>query len=167
MGRTLIRDNVNSKLDELVTKLFLGNRICDRAMSVLDLKFAMNKTVEVLHPKLAHLFPALADVVSEYQGSRNALTVYGITPLDSSDYARPLDFFDRMIEFMVDVESLCHEICGISMEEDDSVTRVFIDSFILKLMPVTKQCLVLADKSEAYGNDLMSFDSRIEDWITI
>ena len=45
--------------------------------------------------KLAHLFPALADYVSEYQASRNNTTRYSLTPEDNSDYLSPLEFFEK------------------------------------------------------------------------
>lgn len=167
MARPLISESLNTRLDELVTKLFAGNRICDRAMSILDLKFVMNNTVKFLHPKLAHLYPALADMISDYQGARNVLTVYGLTPLDDTDYSSPLDYFNRMIDYMIELETLCSEICEFASEDNDYTTKVFIESFLLKLIPVTKQCLLLADKAEKYGSDLMGFDSRIEDWITL
>lgn len=167
MTQSLIKDSVNAKLDELVKKFFLGNRIFDRAMSVLDVKFVMPKTVSILHPKLAHLFPSLADKISTYQSDRNALTVYGETPLDNSDYNSPQEFFIRMVAYMAEVEFLCGEICEIAMENNDHTTKAFIDSFLVSIIPVTKQLILLADKSEKFGSDLMMFDHIVEDFIIL
>lgn len=163
----LINDSVRLKLDELVTKLFLGNRIADRGMSQLDVKFAMNKTVKNLHPKLAHRLSAEADKVSDFMGDRNVLTVYGATPLDDSEYNSPIDFFTKMLDYCVELENLCCEVRDTAEENNDYTTRAFIDSFLLGFIPITKQCLLLIDKANAYKEDYQSFDHRIEDWIIL
>ncbi len=142
----------------------------DRGMSILDVKFVMNNTVKFLHPKLAHLFPLKADDVSEYQSSRNCLTTYGQTPLDDSDYATPLEFFLKMLQYQQELESVIVEGIDLCKDEDDKVTKVFLEGFLLGLTSVTKQILLLIDKSEAYGNDsksLMQFDHNVEDFIIL
>lgn len=165
--RSLITNNVNTKLDEIVTYCFLGNRIADRAMSVLDIKFVMNKTSSILHEKLAHLFPQLGDVVSSYQSSRNCLTIYGETPRDDSDYFTPKEFFEKMLDYMTELESLCNDAYVLSEEESDFTTSSFLQKFIRILIPVTNQCILLVDKAEQYNNDWMRFDHDIEDFIIL
>lgn len=165
--RSLISESVNKELDGIVKTLFAGNRICDRGMSILSIKFVMNKTVSFLHSRLAHLYPKLADVVSDYQGDRNCLTVYGETPLDATDYESPSDFFERILEYMEDLESQCYDVLNKAQEDSDITTVVFLQKFIDMLIPVTSQCLLLVDKCEKYNNDWMRFDHDIEDFITL
>lgn len=164
--RQLIPDFLNNKLDEIVTKCFEGNRIADRGMTILSVKFAMNKTEKHLHPELAHKFPKLADDVSGFQDSRNNLTFYGLTPADNSDYMHPADFFEKMLVYMYELEALISETAEIAKEED-FVTYSFLTSFMGKVSEVTAQCILLADKSEAYRNDIMGFDHRIKDFIIL
>ena len=164
--RQLIPENINNKLDEVVTKCFEGNRISDRAMSIISVKFAMNKTEKFLHAKLAHKFPALADQVSGYQDSRNNLTFYGATPEDRTDYSSPSEFFEKILDFMYDLESLISEAIELAKEED-AVTYSFMLSFLLDVSKVTSQCILLADKSVAYKEDWMQFDHNIEDFIIL
>lgn len=164
--RQLIPDSLNSKLDDIVTKCFAGNRIADRGMSVLSVKFTMNKTEKHLHPTLAHKFPKLADDVSGFQDSRNNLTVYGLTPEDKSDYSHPSEFFERMLEYMYELETLISEAADMAREEDFA-TYAFLLKFINKVSEVTSQCILLADKSEAYKDDIMGFDHRIKDFIIL
>lgn len=165
--RPLISDALNAQLDKLVTKLFEGNRIADRGMTQLGVKFVMNKTESLLHPKLAHLFPALADKVSDYQSARNNLTFYGLTPADNTDYASPMDFFERMLQYMIDVEGMTGEILKMSADEEDFTTKAFLLRFYEDLQKVTNQCLLLVDKAEQYNGDWMAFDFRIDSWITL
>ena len=164
--RQLIPDNINNKLDEIVTKCFALNRVYDRAMSILSIKFVMNNTVKFIHPKIAHKFPALADVVSDYQGSRNNLTFYGVTPEDRSDYTSPLEFFEKILDEMYDFESLLSEALELSKDED-CVTYAFVLRFVEQVSKVTEQCILLADKASAYKDDWMTFDHNIEDFIIL
>ena len=162
----LIPEVLNNKLDNIVTKCFEGNRIADRGMSILNVKFVMNKTEAVLHRKLAHLFPLLADEVSEFQASRNNLTFYGQTPSDGSDYEKPFDFFQKMLDYMMDLETLVSETMQYAREED-AVTYAFLEDFLEEITLVTEQCLLLVDKAKAYGENIMLFDSNIEDWVIL
>ena len=163
----LITDRVNSKLNDIVTKCFTGNRVCDRAMSVLDVKFVMNQTSGILHEKLAHLFPLIADFVSEYQSERNCLTVYGFTPLDDTEYRSPQEFFEKILDFMTDLESLCYESYSLAIDDDDITTASFLLKFIKMLSHITNQCILLVDKGKAYNNDWMRFDHDIDDMIVL
>lgn len=163
--KPLISDNINSKLDEIVTKCFEGNRIADRGMSILAVKFAMNKSESILHPKIAHLFPALADKVSGYQDSRNCLTFYGVTPADRSDYDSPLEFFDKLYYFMLDLEAL---ICDtVDMTEEDHFTHAFLLEFSRSIAELTAQCQLLLDKATFHNGDWMAFDHRIDEFIIL
>lgn len=164
--RPLIPENINNKLDEIVTKCFEGNRFADRGMSILGVKFAMNKTEGILHEKIAHHFPQLADVVSSFQDSRNNLTFYGLTPADRSDYSSPLEFFEKLVDFMMELESSVSEGMEMTIHED-CVTFAFLTEFIQDVAKVTHQCLLLLDKAEQYKEDWKSFDERIESFIVL
>lgn len=164
--QALIPQELNAKLDEIVTKCFAGNRIADRGMSILAVKFAMNKSEKILHPKIAHLFPALADKVSGFQDSRNNLTFYGLTPADNTDYATPLDFFESLLDYMVELEALVSDVHEMA-EGEDFPTCVFLQSFMLELIPLTGQCILLRDKMSQYGQDIKMFDENIESFVIL
>ena len=159
--KQLIPEKINAKLDEIVTKCFAGNRLADRGMSILAVKFAMNKTESVLHPKIAHLFPGLADMVSEYQGSRDNLTFYGLTPADNTDYATPLAFFEKLVDFMMELETVIAEAMDMTKDEDYP-TFAFLLEFMREITKLTGTCLLLLDKAENYKDDWMAFDARID-----
>lgn len=162
---SLISETLNKKLDEILTMCFVGNRLADRGMSQINVKFVMPKTESELHPKLAHLFPKLADLVSEYQSSRNCLSGYGLTPADLTDYPSPQDFFEKMLDYMTDLESLCYEAYFMAQDERDVSTLAFVEDFIEELTPVTNQCLLLVDKGKAYNGDWMAFDHNVSDFV--
>jgi len=164
--RPMISEQLNSKIDFLIGKCFEFNRLLDRQMSLLDTKFCMPKTSSKLHPLIAHKFPFFADVLSDYQSARNNLTTYPATPIGSKDYETPLDIFEDMLSFMQEFENDIYIVCEFANSENDYMTKVFLDSFMISLIPMTKQLLLLVDKCEAYS-DMQLFDSNIEDWIVL
>lgn len=163
----LINESVNARLDLLVQKLFAGNRLMDRAMSQLDVKFVMNKTASILHGKLAHKFLALADQVSEWQSGRNMQTVYGLTPLDATDYDSELDVFLAFVGYMSELEDIIKEAHIVAIDNDDCFTSAFLQTFMMDVAPVTKQCLLLLDKAQRYNGNFMQFDHNVEDFIVL
>jgi hypothetical protein len=163
----LMSEELNVEFSNMVGKFFTLNRICDRGVSVLSVTFAMNKSSEVIHKKICHLAPSLADLISEFQDSRNCLTVYPATPIGDKMYGNPLEFFKDILNMMIEIEGDMDNVRGMAKELNDYASIVFLDSFMSKILSLTKQCLLLVDKSEFYGDDLMSFDHRIEDWIII
>ena len=165
--RSLINDNVNNGLNQIIGECFALNRLCDRGMSELGVKFAMNNTVLLAHPRIAHVYPKIADVISDYQSDRNCLSVYPATPLDETDYQSPTDFFEKLLDGMTDLESLCYDVLNKAQEDSDMTTVVFLQSFINLLIPITSQCLLLVDKCELYKENWAMFDADAELFITL
>lgn len=160
----LISEKLNKGLDDIVTKFFYLNRIADRGVSVIDVKFVMNNSAQIIHQKLAHAFPLIADEVSEFQGKRGCLTIYGLTPLDDTDYASPMDFFERLMGEMLVAEALVGDAIELAIEEDDYTTRAFLQKFLVDLIPYTHACMIIVDKARAYGGDWMRFDHDFDDF---
>jgi ferritin len=158
----LIKDELNESLNELVGECFLGNRILDRMMSILNIKFVMNNTSKILHGGMAHKFPLLADMISYYQGSRNNLTIYPETPRAEEDYSSPFDLFTRFYNYMIELEDSVKEVIEQAIDIKDKNTKVFLDNFLLNLNKYTEQAILLVDKSEAYKDNWMDFDRDID-----
>ena len=170
MKTPLISNEVNNQLNLIIQKCFLGNRTLDRMMSILSVKFVMNKTSNLLHGLLAHAMPLLADKISEYQDSRNILTTYLDTPKDDSDYDTLLELFETFLNFMIDLENTIDQGIQISINNKDRMTKIFLEKFMLEINNYTAQAILLRDKAEMYGNDpksYMSFDRHIEDFIIV
>ncbi len=162
MKSGLISNDLNNSLNSLVGECFLGNRILDRDMSLLSVKFVMNNTVKYLHTGFSHKYPLLADKISDYQGSRNNLTVYPATPEDASDYDTPLDLFNRFYSYQVKFEDSIKEVIAQSEDEKDITTKEFLEQFLLELSKYTDQVILLCDKAELYGSNYMDFDRDIK-----
>lgn len=169
MREGLLNAEVKSALEEIVTKCFYNNRMLDRIVSVLSVKFVMPVTGDIIHHRLAHLYPNIADLVSDYMAERNSTTIYGATPVGDQNYDSPMDCFNYMLELNLDLENIVKKAIKISDDNGDYTTKVFLDSFLRKLILITDDILLLVDKAEMYGSSHMSwmkYDNDIEDFYT-
>lgn len=166
----LIKENVNTQLDLIVSECFKMNRLLDRIVNQLDLHFIMSKTASIIHPKLAHIYPnPFADLVSEYQGSRNNPTSYGLTPLDNTVYTTPFRCFEKYLSQSLELEKVISDAMELSIDENDFYTQAFLQTFMMKIIPYTKQAQLLFDKAKLYeqNDDWMKFDTDIENFIIV
>jgi len=170
-NRSQVSDKVNDALNDIVLKCFYINRQEDRTMTELSVKFTMNQTSDTLHPILAHSPLALADLIGDYQDARNVLTNYGLVPADNTDYNNVLEMFEKSLEVWLNLEKTISDAVEICLNENDATTRVFLESFLLKIIPFTAQVVLLCDKIEAYGENptlgRMLFDQNIESFIVV
>ena len=166
--RSMVSDNVNSALNNIILQCFYINRQEDRIMTQLSIKFTMNQTSDALHPILAHSPLALADLIGDYQDQRNVLTAYGLVPADNTDYNNVLEMFEKSLDYWKALEKSILDAIEVCLNEDDATTRVFLENFLLKIIPFTAQVILLCDKIEAYGDiptNRMLFDQNIESFI--
>ena len=167
MGEGLLTTEVKAALEEIVAKCFYNNRMLDRIVSILSVKFVMPVTGDIIHHRLAHLYPNIADLVSDYMAERNCTTIYNETPAGNQDYDSPLDCFNYMLELNLDLENIVKKAIKVSHDEGDYTTTVFLDSFLRMLIPITDDMLLLVDKATMYGNSNLSwmkYDNDIEDF---
>ena len=167
MGEGLLTTEVKAVLEEIVAKCFYNNRMLDRIVSILSVKFVMPVTGDIIHHRLAHLYPNIADLVSDYMAERNCTTIYNETPAGNQDYDSPLDCFNYMLELNLDLENIVKKAIKVSHDEGDYTTTVFLDSFLRMLIPITDDMLLLVDKATMYGNSNLSwmkYDNDIEDF---
>ena len=167
MSEGLLKAEVKSALEEIVKKCFYNNRMFDRMVSLISVKFVMPITGDIIHHRLAHLYPTIADIISDYMAQRNCTTIYGETPAGNQEYDSPLDCFNYMLELNLQLETIVNNAIKISYENGDYTTKVMLDKFLLNLIAVTDDLLLIVDKSTMYGDSEMSwmkFDHDIEDF---
>ena len=94
MSEGLISKKMKESLEKIISHCFYNNRMLDRICSILSVTFVMPITSNILHHNLAHLYPLLADKISDYMDSRDCTTIYGETPTGDQDYDTVLDCFN-------------------------------------------------------------------------
>ena len=161
MSEGLISKEMKASLEKIISHCFYSNRMLDRMCSILSVTFVMPITSNILHHKLAHLYPVLADDISDYMDARDCTTVYGETPKGDQDYDTALDCFNKMLEINLKLESLVKDSITLAQNINDYSTKVMLEQFMLKITPITKDILLLVDKAEMYGDgdtSMMKFD---------
>lgn len=156
MSEGLISKEMKVSLEKIISHCFYNNRILDRMCSILSVTFVMPITSNILHHNLAHLYPLLADDISDYMDSRDCTTIYGETPIGDQEYDTVLDCFNKILEINLRLESLIKESIVLAQSINDYSTKVYLERFLLKILPITKDILLLLDKAEMYGNSNMS-----------
>lgn len=151
----LIRTEVNEKLNELVGKCFAINRMLDRGMSLLTVRWKMIQTEKILHPQMAHAFTGddFADGISGYQAKRSNETIYPATPIGNREYRTPLDFFNDVLKELLDFQDALYDAYEISKEYQDYTTKKFVNGIISNLVDYIDMAQTLIDLVENYGND--------------
>lgn len=164
----LLNSEVKLSLEKIVSHCFYGNRITDRICSLMSVKFVMPLSEKILHSKYAHLLPLLADKITEYMDSRDSATIYGLTPIGGNEYDDYIECFKDILDFNLELENKVKDSIKLSWETGDITTKVFLENFLLNLIPLTKDVMLLFDKAVAYGCDAngsnMQFDRDIHEF---
>lgn len=168
----LISEELNSLLNNLVGKCFKLNRLLDRGMSLLNVRWGMFKSSELLHPALAHAFlgDKFADSISDYQGSRNNETIYPETIIGNQNYENYLEFFKLILNEMLTFSDDIENAIDAAINDGDNVTKLFLNGLLFRLVPYVEQMQDLVDLANDYGTDNLGkrfFDENISKYIKI
>lgn len=156
--KLLISEETNEMLDKLVQQGFILNRIWDRGLSVLNVKYAMNNFEKIFHEGFAHLFPiAWSDTISNIQSMYNVTTKYLPTPLDDSDYNSPREFFYKNLKYHEETYNILVQAMKVANEHGDYNVSKELGSFMRTFNKFMEQSILLVDKANAVKND---------DWFT-
>lgn len=170
MTQGLIKGNINQAINVLIGKCFAINRMLDRGMSLLDVRWKMIHTARYLHPQLAHAFTGdkFADGLSGYQASRSNETIYPATPEGNRDYNKPIDFFRDVLKEILEFQEMLYDVYDLAKDEGDLTTKKYMSSVIGNLVPYTDLVMTLIDLSENFGSENMGIalmDANIEDYV--
>lgn len=168
----LISEKLNNQLNELVGKAFAINRMLDRGMSLLTVRWKMIEASRVLHPKVAHAYPSdkFADSISDYQASRSMESIYPATPIGNREYEAPIDFFKDYLAENIEFEDMIKDAIDMANEDGDYTTKKFLDGLLFRLVPYTALSQDLVDLVEMCDNDkfkLMMLDENIDDYVNV
>ena len=160
----LISEKTKLALEEIINQCFYINRIADRIVSILAVKFVMPNTSKIIHENYAHWAPVYADTITDYMDARDCTTIYGETPRGDQEYENPLECINKTLEMNIELEKILKKAIDISIKELDYTTMAFLQNALYKIIPITKDLLLLVDKMELYGDtpkDWMKLDHDI------
>lgn len=164
----IVSKNTQDALMELIKQCFIENRKFDRMVSVMGVKFAMNKTSDRIHHGIAHWFPALSDQLGERCLERyNISVLYGETPSGIEDYDRASDIIAEVERRVIDFQTMFMGVCKIALDNNDIHVYTDLLDMLEDVNEVVEQVILLNDKMALYGEDrIMAYDHDIDHfWI--
>ena len=164
----IVSKNTQDALMELIKQCFIENRKFDRMVSVMGVKFAMNKTADRIHHGIAHWFPVLSDQLGERCLERyNISVLYGETPSGIEDYDRASDIIAEVERRVIDFQTMFMGVCKIALDNNDIHVYADLLDMLEDVNKVVEQVILLNDKMALYGEDrIMAYDHDIDHfWI--
>lgn len=155
------------KVEELISAQFQLNRYFDRAMSVLDIKFALNHFVELAHPRLAHIYPLEADLYADILLRWNYSVVYDTTYRDDSDYSSPMEFFEGQLERHLLIYELLKEAIKVAIDNNDYNVEADLKHLLRRWNVFVGQAYLLRDKALSVKDNWALFDGFAEQYVKI
>lgn len=160
----LISKETSEGLDELVGGFFDLNRTTDRMISWMTNVWCMPQAVSIIHPDIAHLYPLLADLVTEIKDRYNMTSVYPETHRDAREYRDLKDMFETLYQENADMYTMIKMVNKIANEKGDFNVHADLVGLMQKFSKLMEQIYTLKDKSEQMPTDYAKFDRQISSW---
>lgn len=166
----LIDNELGQSMNVVSQKLFKANAVMDCISSRIDTVFGMPKASEILHHRIAHKFPLLADIITEYLAKRNYAVYYGMIPQINYRYETPSEYFWEFVNIMGEIRDDIQKALEVADKVKDYAASDVLASFLSEYIDLyTKQAFIIYYQSmqeEEKGN-LSSFNSHFEDLMII
>lgn len=159
-----LSDKTSEALDEILGKFFDLNRSFDRAVSILQNKWAMPQAAETIHKNLAHLFPLLADIISGFKDEWNVASIYPETHRDARDYANLIDMMKTLEGECVDTYEMIKMTYKIAKDEGDLNACAMLLGLTEKMTKIMGQVITLSDKAKQMPTEYDAYDAHIQYW---
>lgn len=160
-----ISDATYNQLNMLLQKSFDCNAQADNLAYNIDYtRYPL--IVDVYHHSFAHIFPQLADVVSDLMIKLNARPVRLGLPTYENEYLSLLDIFidnDRMAE---EYRQEIRKTIDIADMNNDYEVRIAMEDFLFKFLPYVKQSDIWRFKAEQYKECPQEFDVHFKELTT-
>ena len=148
----------------LIKQCFVENRKFDRMVSVLGVKFAMNKASGLIHHGMAHYFPVLSDKIGELCLERyNISVLYGETPSGVEDYAQATDIIHEIERRTLEFQTIMMGCAKIAFDNNDIHVYADLLDLLEGVNELVEQAILLSDKIDYYGeNRIQAFDHDVD-----
>lgn len=156
----LISEETQEKLNLLIQRMFQHNRTWDNFLGFSNVEWAFNHFNEVFHPGLAHLYPLLADVVSDILLRYNIVPKYYTTERDTRTYGSMIEFFNTNINEHKETYELIKDGINTATVNGDLNVEADLKVLLREFNHFMEQSITLRDKAQIYGeNQKAMFDA--------
>lgn len=160
----ILSEKTSEALDILVGKAFDLNRTFDRAVSNLQNKFSMPQAANIIHHNLAHLWPLMGDLISEFKDECNILTYYPETHGDGRVYNNLQDMMETLLQEVLDGYEMVKMTYGVAKDNGDLNACAFLMKYTRIYSIIIGQVYTLRDKAAQMPTDYDTYDAHIEEW---
>lgn len=160
----LINEKTSKELDILYGQFFNLNSAFDNAVSFMLNEWAMVQASEIIHQNLAHLFPLLADKVSEIKDDYDERSIRPVVPEHAESYDNLVDMFDALLDECKATYEMIKIVNSTAVESGDFNVHVGLISLTQNFNKVIGQVITLNNKAHQLVDDFVTFDAYIEDW---
>lgn len=160
----LISVQTSDALDELYGAFFDLNATLDRMSSILLNDFSMPQASDILHHKIAHLMPLMADLISEIKDNYNVSSIRPEVHRDSRTYSDLKEMFETLLSEYTEVYEMIKMTHEISLNNKDLNVCSELLNFTRNFNIVMGQIITLRDKAVQMPTDFDRFDRHITSW---
>lgn len=155
----LISEETQEKLNLLIQRFFQHNRSWDNFLGYSNVEWALSHFGEVFHHGLAHLYPLLADIVSDIELRYNVVPKYYETKRDTRTYGSMLEFFNININEHTETYELIKSAIDTATVNGDLNVETDLKALLKLFNRFMEQSILLRDKAQVYGeNNKAMFD---------
>ena len=158
----IVTQTTQDAVMELIKQCWIKDRLLDRAVSVLGVKFAMSNLSKYIHEDIAHYFTALSDQIGELCLERyNISVLYGATPAGYEDYESVEDIITTVKEQVIEFQSMFIATCRIAFDNNDLHVFADLQDLLEDYNPIVEQMILVDDKMRFYGEQkIMTMDNH-------
>lgn len=159
----LISKKTSEALDILYGQFFNLNSLLDNAVSYMLNEWSMVQASEIVHLRLAHAQPILADKISEIKDDYDERSTRPEVSKHDETYSSLKEMFDYIyLEFEATYRMIVLTN-KIALEEGDINVHAGLMEFMRKFNKVIGQIITLKNKADQ-NLDFNTFDFMIKDW---
>lgn len=160
----LINKETTEALTTLYGAFFDMNASLDVCSSIMINKWSMPQAGDIVHHKLSHLMPLLADDISKIQDNYNVVTYRPEVHRDFRDYNNLSDMFETMLKEFSEIYEMIKLTIDVALTHKDYNVHSDLIEFIRKFNIVMAQMITLRDKSIQMPTSYDTFDRHISSW---
>lgn len=161
----MVSDSTAESLQELVRLSFDCNAQADNF--AYNIGYAGFPNMEdVFHHSFAHIFPNLADIISNLMIKLNIRPVRRSLDGHEKQYANLKDLFNDNVYMVNAYRSAIKRVIDIADLNEDYEVRIEMEDFMAKFLPYVKQANLWYQFAERYGKDEITFDVHFEELTT-
>lgn len=159
----LISKKTSDALDILYGQFFNLNSLLDNAVSYMLNEWAMVQASEIVHLRLAHVQPILADKISEIKDDYDERSIRPEVPKHNETYSSLKEMFDYIYDEFAATYRMIVLTNKIALEDGDINVHAGLMGFMRIFNKVIGQIITLKNKADQ-NIDFNTFDFMIKDW---